>query len=56
MTSALYNEGFLHSGVIGFTGGAVLGHLFEMRFMQINLSYSLWNRTSIPQTLMRIGL
>jgi hypothetical protein len=55
-TAALYNEGFLHSGVIGFTGGAILGQLFEMRFVKINLSYSLWNRTTIPMTLIRIFL
>lgn len=55
-TTALYNEGLLHSGVIGFTGGAILGQLFEMRFVKINLSYSLWNRTSIPLTLVRILL
>jgi hypothetical protein len=55
-TAALYNEGFLHSGVIGFTGGSILGQLFEMRYVKINLSYSLWNRTSIPLTLTRIAL
>jgi hypothetical protein len=55
-TSAFFNEGFLHSGVIGFTGGAILGQLFEMRYVKINLSYSLWNRTSIPLTLIRIAL
>jgi hypothetical protein len=55
-TAAFYNEGFLHSGVIGFTGGAILGQLFEMRYVKINLSYSLWNRTSITLTLIRIAL
>jgi hypothetical protein len=37
-TSAFFNEGFLHSGVIGFTGGAILGQLFEMRYVKINLT------------------
>ena len=55
-TTALYNEGLLHSGVIGFTGGAILGQLFEMRYIKINLSYSLWNRTSISLTVTRITL
>jgi hypothetical protein len=53
-TTAKYNTGFLHSGIIGFTGGSFLGQLFEMKYVKINLSYSLWNQTSITQTLVRI--
>jgi hypothetical protein len=53
-TTAKYNIGFLHSGIIGFTGGSFLGQLFEMKYVKINLSYSLWNQTSITLTVIRI--
>jgi hypothetical protein len=42
-TTAKHNIGFLQSGVIGLTGGAFMGQLFEMKYVKINLSYSLWN-------------
>ena len=31
-----------------------MGHLFEMRFVNLNLSYSLWTLSTIPTILLRI--
>ena len=31
-----------------------MGHLIEMKYVKANLSYGLWNKTSIPKTLIRI--
>lgn len=53
-TTSRYNLAFQQSGVIGFTSGSILGHLFEMKFVKINLSYSLWNQTAIFPTVLRI--
>ena len=55
-TDALYNRGLLTSGVIGFAGGSVLGQMFEMKFIKVNLSSTLWNRTSITKTVIRITI
>jgi len=53
-TYALFNKNFVDSGVIGLSSGAILGHLFEMKFVKANLSYSLWNKTSATKTIIRI--
>ncbi len=53
-TYAFFNKNFVDSGVIGFSSGALLGHLFEMKYVKANLSYSMWNKTSATKTIIRI--
>lgn len=53
-TYAKFNKHLADSGVIGMTAGAILGHLFEMRFINLNLSYVGWNKTNLLYTILRI--
>ena len=55
-TTLKHNLCFLQSGIIGFAGGSILGQLFEMKFVKINLSYSLWNQTTTLKTICRLIL
>ncbi|CDW77936.1 pap2 superfamily phosphatase [Stylonychia lemnae] len=55
-TTAKLNRGFMQSGVIGQTAGAVLGQLVEMKFLNLNLSYYTWNKTQPAVTAIRIAL
>lgn len=34
-------------------GGAVIGQMFEMKFINLNLSQELWHKTHIVQTIIR---
>jgi len=52
--NAKANRGLMNSGIIGLASGAVLGHLFEMRVINLNLSYSSWNKTAPAITAIRI--
>ena len=47
---------FLCSSAIGLTSGAFLGQLFEMRFVKLNLSNFIWQKTQPIKTLLRIIL
>ena len=49
------NDGFLKSGIIGLAAGSMLGHLIEIRFVNLNLSYSTWTNTPVWKTLVRIS-
>ncbi len=42
----MYNKSLESSGIIALSAGAILGHLFEMRFVNLNLSYSHWTKTN----------
>lgn len=55
-TTAKHNASLLHSGIIGLTGGSIFGQLFEMKFINLNLSYSLWAQTSIAVTAIRVAI
>lgn len=55
-TDAMYNKQFMQSGVIGMTGGSILGQLFEMRFINLNLAHYGWNKTDPVKTAIRIVL
>jgi hypothetical protein len=55
-TSSKFNRGLMDSGVIGLAGGAILGHLFEMKFMNLNLSYQTWTKTQPIVTAIRVTL
>jgi hypothetical protein len=39
----MYNKGFLESGAIGMAVGALIGQLFEMKYVKANLHYGTWN-------------
>ena len=53
-TNAYYNTSLFHSAIIAMTAGSIIGQLFEMKFLNLNLSYSLWMKTNPLITGLRI--
>eukprot|EP00347_Sterkiella_histriomuscorum_P014189 403361826 len=52
-TASKFNKQFTQSGTIGLAAGAILGQLFEMKFINLNLSYQGWNKTDLFTTVIR---
>jgi len=52
----MINDGFLKADIIGLAAGFMLGHLTEIRFVNLNLSYQTWNLTTFLRTFIRIAI
>jgi len=51
-----YTRSFYQSSTILIAAGAILGQLFEMRCLNLNLSQENWHKTHISFTIVRIIL